>query len=356
MAIVSFGHLVRHAALHRYALNIVPIETSTALETALEAGHAQRAPLVLAPVVSSKIPGVDKASFAACEAAARDAHVPVSLIALKAGAEADLITAINLGCSGVCIQPSTAHFPQMVTEVKALADIARPCGITIGAVLPNHLDETLPDPRPATAECIALAARAALDFLDVDICGDDDNGKRRAKLDYARLRRIHEGTSIPLSARVAVEVQPDQVDKLIDSGLNLVHHGTFSIGKEFLAQELRLWGSAGRAVEILAQCPQLHPVAHVVEFNAPVDDLPRLNAFLREGRRRLAAIPGVRAVATGEAIADASRYRYCWLVIFANENVVESFRHHPLNVNFSDNMLFSIPDDQLTIDFRLTTE
>ena len=58
MAIVSFGDLVRHAALHRYALNIVPVVSSTALEAALSAGHEQRAQLILAPMTRSRVPGM----------------------------------------------------------------------------------------------------------------------------------------------------------------------------------------------------------------------------------------------------------------------------------------------------------
>src|SRR3569833_1716387 len=65
VAIVSFGNLVRHAALHRYALNIVPVASSTAKETAQTAAHEQRAPLILAPITGSRVPGMVKALFAA---------------------------------------------------------------------------------------------------------------------------------------------------------------------------------------------------------------------------------------------------------------------------------------------------
>src|SRR3569623_3484774 len=77
VAIVSFGDLVGHAALHRYALNIVPVASSAALEAALSAGHEQRAQLILEPITSSRVPGMEKAMFAACEAAAREAEIPV---------------------------------------------------------------------------------------------------------------------------------------------------------------------------------------------------------------------------------------------------------------------------------------
>lgn len=353
VAIISFSNLVRHAALHRYALNIVPIDSSIALDAALVAAHTQRAPLVLAPSGASRTPGMAKALFAACEAAGRDADIPVVLLGLDTAGTDGLTSAINLGCSAVCIAPSTVDFPQVVAEMKALAEIAKLCGIAIGAVLPDHpAVEAAQDSRPAAAECIALAERAALDFLGVDIGGGDEGGKKRTKLDYGRLRRIHEGAPVPLMTRIGGEVQPDQVHRLIESGLILVH----PVEADVRPETFKLWGSAGRAAEVLAQCPPLKPVAHVVEFNVSADALPELEAILLDGRQRLAAIPGVRQVATGEALADQARYRYCWLVTFANEHVVEYYRRHPVHLDFADHSFRPIADDRLTIDFRLTGE
>jgi fructose-bisphosphate aldolase class II len=350
MAIVSFGNLIRHAALHRYALNIVPIDSLAALETAFAAAQAQRAPLVLAPVTAPRAPGMAKALFAACEAAGREADIPVVLMGLKSTAKEGLTTAINRGCSAVCVQPSTTDFPQVVAEVKALAEIGKSCRIAIGSVLPDHpASEAAQDNRPAAAECIALAQRTALDFLEVDI-GGGEAGKRRTKLDYGRLRRIHEGAPIPLMTCIAGEVQSDQVHRLIESGLTLVHH----VDAGVLAETFKLWGGAGRAAEVLAQCPPLEPVVHVVEFNASADALPELDHILRAGRQRLAAIPGVRRVATGEAVTDQARYRHCWLVTFANEHIIDYYRHHPVHVAFADQLFRPIAEDRLTIDFRLT--
>src|SRR3569833_3290902 len=58
VAIVSFGDLVRHAALHRYALNIVPNTTTTTKKTTQTTTQKQRAPLILAPITGSRVPGM----------------------------------------------------------------------------------------------------------------------------------------------------------------------------------------------------------------------------------------------------------------------------------------------------------
>lgn len=354
MAIVNFGDLVRHAALHRYALDIVPVASSAALEAALSAGHEQRAPLILAPTAASQVPGMEKALFAACEAAARDAEIPVVLMGFRDAVTGGPITTVNLGCNAIHITPSTADFPQAVAEAKALVEIATQCGIGVGAVLPDEADEASQDGRPPVAECIAFAERTEVDFLEVDV-GGADAGKRRAKLDYGRLRRIHEALTIPLSTRVAGDMQPDQVHRLIESGLALVQH-IDSSGPDaaLLAERLKLWGSAGRAAEVLTQCRPLEPVAHVVEFNVPPDAQPKLEDILQTGRRRLATIPGVRRVVTGEAVAANTRYRYCWIITFANEQVMRYYRDHPLHVEYADHHFRPIAEDRLTIDFRLT--
>jgi fructose-bisphosphate aldolase class II len=337
--------------LHRYALNIVPIDSSIKLDAALTAALAHRAPLVLAPAAASDTPGMASGLFAACEVASAQVEIPVALLGLEPAAGDALTGAINSGCSAVCVELSSLVFPNVVAEVKALAEIAKSCGVAIGAELPDHTEgDAAQDNRPAIAAYIAIAERADLDFLGIDIGGADRTGKRRAKLDYVRLRRIHEGTPIPLLTRIAGEMQPDQIHRLIESGLALVYH----VDANVPADVFKLWGGAGRAAEVLAQCLPLQPIAHVVEFNVRDDALPELPGILHEGRRRLAMIPGVRAVTTGEAIAGEARYRYCWLVTFANERIVDYYRHHPIHTSFANNLFRPIADDRLTIDFRLT--
>src|SRR3569623_131204 len=344
VAIVSFGDLVGHAALHRYALNIVPVASSTALEAALSAGNEQRAQLILAPMTRSRVPGMMDALFAACEAVARDADILVVLLGFREAVTGGPITTLNLVCNAIHITPSMADFPRAVAEAKALLEIAKQCGTGVGGLLPSaETDEASQDNRPPVAECVAIAERTEVDFLEVDV-GGVDAGKRRAKLDYGRLRRIHEALTIPLLLRNAGDEPPAQVQ----------HIDSPEPDAALLAERLKLWGSAGRAAEVLTQCRPLEPVAHVVEFNVPADALPKLEDILQTGRRRRATIPGVRRVATGEAVAADARYRYCLIITFANEQVMRYYRDHPLHVEYADHHFRPIAEDRVTIDFRLT--
>src|SRR3569833_4198535 len=160
---------------------------------------------------------------------------------------------------------------------------------------------------------------------------------------------------VQLRSALAGDVQPDQVHRLIESGLALVQHiDSPEPDAALLAERLKLWGSAGRAAEVLTHCRPLEAVAHVVEFNVPADALTNLEDILQMGRQRLATIPGVSRVATGEAVAADARYRYCWIITFANEQVMRYYRDHPLHVEFADHHFRPIAEDRVTIDFRLT--
>ncbi len=358
MAIVSFTDLLRHARQHRYALSIIPVSSLTILADALAAAHTQRAPVILAPIPDrSDRPSV-KALYAACETAASEADVPIALLGYQSAAADTLAQRINLGCNAVHITPTSRNFPDAVAQIKALAETGRACGIAIGGWLsgaPAADDAAESEPLPPVAECIAFAERANLEFLEVDIGGGESN-KRRAKFDYDRLRRISETIAIPLMVRVEGDVLPDQIYRMIECGVALAHPSAAASARTAAAMEeqFKAWGAAGRAAEVLAHCRPWQLVEHVIEFNVQADALPRVDEILKIGRQQLASIPGVRRVRTGQAIAPDAKYRFCWLVTFANEKVAAYYRDHPLHADYANTYFRPIAGDRLTIDYRTT--
>lgn len=356
MAIVSFNDLLRHASQHRYALSIVPIASFTTLDDAMAAAHAQRAPVILAPMPNrSNRTGV-KALYAACEAAAGEADVPVVLLGYQTAATDTLAERINLGCNAVHITPTTHNFPDAVAQMKALSETGKACGIAIGGGLPGAGNTGEPETLPPVAECIALAERANLGFLEVDIGGSGEGNKRRAKFDYDRLRRTNDTLAIPLLVRVDGDVLPDQIYRMIECGVALAHQSAAASAQNAAAMEeqFKAWGAAGRAAEVLAHCRPWELTEHVIEFNVQTEALPNLDEILKIGREQLAAIPGVRRVRTGQAIDADAKYRFCWLVTFANEKVVSYYRDHPIHVDYANSYFRPIAGDRLTIDFRTT--
>jgi fructose-bisphosphate aldolase class II len=116
---------------------------------------------------------------------------------------------------------------------------------------------------------------------------------------------------------------------------------------------IRLWGSAERADDLLSVCEPWQTVSHLIIYNVAAGaDAP---AMIAEGRRVLAAIPGVRRVFSGEAVEHAAGYRYCWNVEFCHPAVIASYRQHPDHVNFADKRFRPIAGDRISIDYRELT-
>ena len=115
---------------------------------------------------------------------------------------------------------------------------------------------------------------------------------------------------------------------------------------------MRLWGSAGRADELLAACEPWLPVEHLIVYNVKGLDRQGAEAMMAEGRRTLGAIPGVRAVLTGEAVKQDAAYRYTWLVRFCHPAVIDSYREHPDHVAFADNLFRPVAGERISIDYQ----
>ena len=116
---------------------------------------------------------------------------------------------------------------------------------------------------------------------------------------------------------------------------------------------LRMWGSAGRAAEVLTQCEPWAPVEHLIIYNIierMSDEQAR--AMMAKGRQVLSQIPGVREVFTGESVKEGAQYRFCWLVRFAHKAVIDSYREHPDHVRFADTLFRPCAANRISIDYQ----
>ena len=114
---------------------------------------------------------------------------------------------------------------------------------------------------------------------------------------------------------------------------------------------MRLWGSAGRAAEVLVQCQMWQPVQHVIVYNIEQGSESHVDAMMTRGTEVLAGIPGVRRVISGWAVSENAKYRFCWIVEFTHQKVIESYRHHPDHVAFVNTFFLPIARDRISIDF-----
>jgi fructose-bisphosphate aldolase class II len=74
--------------------------------------------------------------------------------------------------------------------------------------------------------------------------------------------------------------------------------------------------------------------------------------MMAEGRRMLAAIPGVRAVITGEAVKAGSAYPYTSLVRYCHPAVIDSYRDQPAHVAFADKLFRPVAGERTSIDYQ----
>lgn len=114
---------------------------------------------------------------------------------------------------------------------------------------------------------------------------------------------------------------------------------------------IRLWGSADRAAEVLANCQRWSPVEHLIIYNLENASPHDATALMAEGQRVLGKIPGVLEVITGEAVQEGAKYRYCWVIRFNHPATIDSYRDHPDHVAFADNHFRPIAGDRISIDY-----
>lgn len=117
---------------------------------------------------------------------------------------------------------------------------------------------------------------------------------------------------------------------------------------------MRLWGSAGRAAEVLVQCQPWQAVEQVVLYNVEPEDEARAAAMMHYGQEVLGNIPGVRRVFAGRAIHkhghSQGQYQCAWLVQFAHPKAIESYEKHPDHVAFVNQYLRPLAQDRIIID------
>ena len=392
MALVDMRDMLRHAYENSYAVGAFDLVSLDFLEAVIDAAERCRAPVILS-VAEPHFAHYDfELMMPAVEAAARRATVPVAIQLDHGSGLPSAVQAIRLGCNGVMLDASGLSLPDNIQATRQVVDMAHACGVPVvgevgyvageegeGAEL--HPGETsLTNP----AEARAYVERTGVDFLAVSIGTVQGRMKGRPKLDFQRLKQIHKQVDVPLVIHGGSGLNEDQYRRLTAMGIAKINYftalsdvaaetmrqrmkhernGSFIAlkqgVKEAIGQEvercLRLWGTAGRAAEVLAQCRPWAPVEHLIIYNVSehLSD-QQVQGIMARGRQVLGQIPGVREVFTGEAVQEGAKYRFCWLIRFVHPAVIESYRHHPDHVRFADTLFRPYAEDRISIDYRDT--
>ncbi len=389
MALVNMRDMLYHAYENCYAVGAFDLVSLDFLEAVIGSAERCRAPVILS-IAEPHFAHYDfELMMPAVEAAAKRASVPVA-IQLDHGSNLDsTIKAINLGCNGVMLDASNMDFPDNINTTKAVVDMAHACGVPVVGELgyvggvegegaeqhPGETELTIPSQAKAYVE------RTGVDFLAVSIGTVQGRMKGRAKLDFSRLKQINQIVDIPLVIHGGSGLNEDQFRRLTSLGVSKINYftglsdvaaktlcervksnrtGSFSDLKQGVKEAigedvercLRLWGSAGRAAEVLKQCQPWRPVEHVIIYNVERMTDEQAQAMMAEGRRMLSGIPGVREIFTGQAVKEGSQYKFCWLVRFTDKAVIDSYRIHPDYAVFADNLFLPFVAERISVDFQ----
>ena len=389
MALVDMRDMIKHAYENRYAVGAFDLVSLDFLEAVIGAAERCRAPVILS-VAEPHFAHYDfELMMPAVEAAAQRATIPVAIQLDHGSGLSSAIQAIRLGCNGVMLDASDMSLPDNIKATQAVVQMAHDCGIPVvgevGYVAgeegegahqhPGHTLLTMP------SEARAYVERTGVDFLAVSIGTVQGRMKQRPKLDFQRLKQLHKIIEIPLVIHGGSGLNADQYRRLTAMGIAKINyftalsdvaaqtmrqrmkadrHGGFTdlkrgvkeaIGKE-VERCLRLWGTAGRAAEVLTQCRPMGGVEQMLIYDLAHVGEAQARAVMAGAREALAGIPGVREVCTGEAIHEGERHRYCLRVRLVGETAAETFLQHPDYQGFLRRVLRPLASEQLALGYR----
>lgn len=368
--------MLQHARRHAYAVGAFNVASFAILDAVMVAAEQCRAPVVLNIPEQLLTQSNSAGLLAAIHASAQHANVPVAVCLDHATCLESVIAGIKIGCNAVMIDASTRPLDENFHLTRSVTELAHACDVSVESELgyipwansgqtgktPDSVkanDTTGPATNPATnpgpdtitytqpAEAKAFAERTSIDCLAVSIGTVHGLLQGSPKLDLARLSKIHDNVSIPLVIHGGTGLSDEQHKKLIAHGVAKINYHTALneiAGRSIRAQLdkypdgdypqltgtiqhdlinhlshlMRLWGSGGRAAEILQQC-------------RPWNTFTRIDILAVEGRTSLpdqTTTPMQQAAILGDRIADArwqNQNSPCHITRYASRKAAEWF-------------------------------
>ena len=392
MAMVSMKDLLHHAYNNRYAVGAFEIVSLDFLSAVIQAAEKSRSPVIL-NVVEAHFDLFDvELLMAAIVQAAKRSSVPIAVHMDHCSSLDAVGRAIKLGCNSVMYDGSNEDLPANINSTRQAVELARACGVPVEGEL-GHVAGIAGDNgdysddlsvHTSVQEAKVYVERSGVDFLAISIGTVHGRVNGKPRLDFTRLARIRESVDIPFVIHGGTGLSDQQYHRLIDHGVakincftalaesavqqiqaNLSQQGAsyrevFAKLSETIAMKvqhcMQMWGSAGRAAEVLMQCGAWQNIEHVIVYNTSVDEPAVVEEMLRKGKEQLSNIPGVLGVQIGKAIREQGAYRYCWLIRFAHESVIESYKTHPAHVAYADTFFRPIAADRISNDYEIVDD
>ncbi|VAW79450.1 Fructose-bisphosphate aldolase class II [hydrothermal vent metagenome] len=392
MPLVNMKDMLEHAYRQGYAVGAFDLVSLDFLQGIMMAAEQSRAPVILS-LAESHFEYFDfELIMAAVETAARCASIPVAIHLDHGASLTSAVTAIRYGCNGIMVDASHEPLSGNIQMTRSVVDMSHACGIPVEGELgyvpgvegedaerhPGEAAYTTPE------DASFYVNQSGVDFLAISIGTVHGRMKGEPKLDFQRLKHINETLKIPLVIHGGTGLSDYQFRQLIANGVAKINYYTalsdtaakqiyensrtgINSGYTGLVKDVRsvvaseakrcmlLWGSAGRADEVLLDCRPWQPVEHLIVYNVQGVDKTAAETMITEGQRILSAIPGVRKVFAGEAVQNEAKYRYTWLVHFCHAAVINSYREHPDHVAFANKLFRPVAGERISIDYQTVT-
>jgi len=356
MALVHMRDMLRHAYENKYAIGAFDVVNLDMLQGIIDAAERCRAPVIIG-LAEPHLPHFNLSLLApAVEAAARMSSVPVAIHFDHGTRMENIVAGIRHGCNSLMIDGTNFELQENIDLTKDVVKMAHACGIPVEAEMGYVPDNGGEIVLTTAAEAAGFVRYTNVDCLAVSIGTVHGRNTGKPRLDFVRLRQIDEALNMPLVLHGSSGLTDDQFRRLIASGIAKINYftaltdraahllrdntknrkdgylsllsGVRQVVEEEADRLMRVWGSAGRAAEVLEQCRPWKLVDHIIKFNLPNSDASDAALIVSRGRNILAEIPGVREVITTETLDDPGEHRYRWILRVTSPLVVEQLRHH----------------------------
>lgn len=371
MPLVNMKDMLEHAYRHKYAVGAFDVVNLEFLQGTLEAAERCRGPVILSVPASRLSSSELEVTMSAAEAAARNASVPVA-VHLEDGCDlASALHAISQGCNSLKINCADQPFGDNVRQTAEVAAVAHGCGVTVEGqlgCLPSPGGDQAPSAAQSAAyttvaEAKAFAERTCVDCLSVHVGTAHGTAKGKRKVDWSRLKQINETLGLPLVIHIGTPLSDNQVYRLIAGGAakindhtlsdtvaqrlqmgfdnsgadfeNIIRNVRESVGEQ-VERRMRVWGTAGRAAEVLERCEHWAPVDEIIHYRGDALEEAALESTMARGVETLGSIPGVRSVSVVKSPDAGNHPRFSWLVRFCHASASEAAMQYPDYAAFAD--------------------
>lgn len=286
MPLVDMKDMLHHAYRHGYAVGAFGVAGWDILEGVVAAADNLRAPIILS--VSKSSPGTDKLESLA-RAVLDRAQRAASPVAFQIEVDDDpqaVQAAIHMGCDGIVFNASSHPLPDNVALTQKVVSLAASHGLMVVGQVGLLESEQGPDAAESAGggttsplEAKYYVERTGVGCLAVSVNPIHSGGNR---YDFSRLSKINQAVGIPLGIQGSAGFTDDQLRRMIGFGAAKIHYssGLLDVAARRIRENalagvesyaatmegvrdavrleaercIRVWGSGGRAAEVLLQC------------------------------------------------------------------------------------------------------